>query len=203
MYKSRLNSKTFGYGLFDYIVLLIVMSIIALVLYLYFNHFNYSISNQQEVWGQFGDFVGGLLNPIIAFAAFVYLWISVGIQRRELADASNSLKSTQLEQQKQALIIRASVEMESIYAKMQSAHSLTALYYQQIQYAQQIMSSSEIDKSVYDERRGETIHAGSYIADIQDRIRTQSLQDDEYRDQLNNIQSKLDKSLERLMSVID
>ena len=31
------------------------------------------LSEKPEAWGQFGDYVGGLLNPLVAYAAFYWL----------------------------------------------------------------------------------------------------------------------------------
>lgn len=50
-----------------------------------------SPAQDAEKWGQFGDFVGGLLNPIVAFAAFYWLTQSVKIQKQELADTRDEL----------------------------------------------------------------------------------------------------------------
>lgn len=48
-------------------------------------------AQDAEKWGQFGDFVGGLLNPMVAFAAFYWLTQSVKIQKQELADTREEL----------------------------------------------------------------------------------------------------------------
>lgn len=39
------------------------------------------------IWGQFGDYIGGTLNPIIGMATIVFLIISILFQRIELANA--------------------------------------------------------------------------------------------------------------------
>jgi hypothetical protein len=43
-------------------------------------------------WGQFGDFLGGLLNPSIAAVALLVLLASYGLQRRELKETRNLLQ---------------------------------------------------------------------------------------------------------------
>jgi hypothetical protein len=45
-----------------------------------------TLSDKQEAWGQFGDYVGGLLNPIIALCALVLLALGTQIQRRILRE---------------------------------------------------------------------------------------------------------------------
>lgn len=47
----------------------------------------------SDKWGTFGDFVGGVMNPIVAFAAFFWLTESVKIQKQELADTRRELAS--------------------------------------------------------------------------------------------------------------
>lgn len=44
------------------------------------NFYNYNISNNLEKWGQFGDYIGGVLNPIVAvmnLAVFAYLSVKL------------------------------------------------------------------------------------------------------------------------------
>jgi len=44
-------------------------------------------------WGQFGDYISGLLNPVVATGALVLLFISVQIQRRELRSTRQALEN--------------------------------------------------------------------------------------------------------------
>lgn len=53
------------------VVFLILFAILLVGFYIY--SFGYSISDEQEVWGAFGDYIGGLLNPLIAFLVFYYV----------------------------------------------------------------------------------------------------------------------------------
>jgi hypothetical protein len=41
-------------------------------------------SDEQDKWGQFGDYVGGLLNPTFSFLALLALLSTLGLQVREL-----------------------------------------------------------------------------------------------------------------------
>lgn len=50
------------------------------------------LSNDQGHWGQFGDFLGGVLNPLVAFAALLALLYATGLQRAELRAAQVELK---------------------------------------------------------------------------------------------------------------
>lgn len=51
-------------------------------------------SDSREVWGQFGDFVGGLLNPAIGALTVYLLLVSVYIQRKELRSSIAEMKES-------------------------------------------------------------------------------------------------------------
>ncbi len=48
-------------------------------------------SDSQDKWGQFGDFVGGTLNPVFAMLAFLALLWSIALQASELKQATQHL----------------------------------------------------------------------------------------------------------------
>lgn len=77
----------------------------ALVLFLYFSIFNGQLSRNQNTWGLFGDFIGGALNPILAFLGLIALLITIRLQSKELVNAAKELeKSTKaLEDQGESL----------------------------------------------------------------------------------------------------
>jgi hypothetical protein len=49
-------------------------------------------SDDLSSWGQFGDYIGGLLNPLVATFALVALVISVRIQKTELTETRTALE---------------------------------------------------------------------------------------------------------------
>lgn len=73
---------------------LIVGSIITLVLLLYFSNFHVSVSVENGDWGTFGDFFGGILNPVIASFALYWLITSVNLQIQELKKTNDALETT-------------------------------------------------------------------------------------------------------------
>lgn len=73
---------------------LIVGSIIALVLIAYFSNFHVSVSVDNGDWGTFGDFFGGILNPVIASFALYWLITSVNLQIQELKKTNEALEKT-------------------------------------------------------------------------------------------------------------
>lgn len=57
----------------------VVIIFLPLVLYLLkFGH--EAVSNSPEQWGQFGDYIGGVLNPILGFATFAALLYTIKLQ---------------------------------------------------------------------------------------------------------------------------
>jgi hypothetical protein len=94
-----------------------VGALALLVVFAYFNRFKYmldfTLSDKPEVWGQFGDYVGGVLNPICAYMAFVWLVRSYALQKAELAETREALERTQVAQQRQAEVAFASARIEA------------------------------------------------------------------------------------------
>jgi uncharacterized membrane protein len=71
-------------------IALVGIAIIVAAFTTYVHKFSGPLSDNQEVWGLFGDFMGGTLNPILAFLSLIALLITIRIQ-------SNELKATRLE----------------------------------------------------------------------------------------------------------
>lgn len=66
--------------------------LVFLVLFSYFAQFylnlHYVVSNEPEAWGQLGDYVGGILNPLLGFVSIILLIRSLSIQ----VDANKELR---------------------------------------------------------------------------------------------------------------
>ncbi|MCG6142782.1 hypothetical protein [Leptospira mtsangambouensis] len=81
---------------------------ICLILILYFIKFNDGFSLEQSVWGAFGDYVGGILNPILTFITIIYLLKSHSLQIHETREIQNenrlSINLRSLEQINQDLL---------------------------------------------------------------------------------------------------
>jgi large-conductance mechanosensitive channel len=84
-------------------VWLILGTVVSVVFILYFINFNSSAIKNQDwlsiyqnlskdtgTWGTFGDYVGGILNPVIAAFAFYLIAKTYELQKREL-EATRSL----------------------------------------------------------------------------------------------------------------
>lgn len=74
-----------------------------LVFGMYFYFFGEApIVARNELWGQFGDFVGGVLNPLFALLAFGALLYTIILTHEELGLTRNELKLTRTELSKTA-----------------------------------------------------------------------------------------------------
>ena len=81
-----------------------VVAVVAIGFYvLWFGwHLDRDIAIQPESFGQFGDYIGGLLNPLVAAYALYWLTASVRLQKAELAEARDILGKTLFTQREQA-----------------------------------------------------------------------------------------------------
>lgn len=65
-FKVKISSNT--------ILILSVILLITLIFTLYWYHFHtYGVSGSNEQWGQFGDYFGGILNPLLSFINILLL----------------------------------------------------------------------------------------------------------------------------------
>lgn len=76
------------------LTLSIIITIATISIITYFYKFNGALAEKQETWGQFGDFIGGTLNPLIALAALIALIKTIKLQAEELSNSSEQLKKT-------------------------------------------------------------------------------------------------------------
>jgi len=77
-------------------LLLLVGAIICVIMtiYSYIEYFPGPITSDHNKWGTFGDFIGGTLNPILSFLAFIALLITIILQTQELSLSTKELASS-------------------------------------------------------------------------------------------------------------
>ncbi|WP_189459242.1 putative phage abortive infection protein [Jeongeupia chitinilytica] len=68
--------------------------VFLIVIGLYLAIFNGELTRDQDKWGQFGDFVGGVLNPIFSLMALIALLATFDLQVRELKLSAKELKNS-------------------------------------------------------------------------------------------------------------
>lgn len=56
--------------------------------------FGFTPPDSQETWGQFGDFVGGILNPLFSIIGLLALLHTIVLQSKELASSTKELRSS-------------------------------------------------------------------------------------------------------------
>jgi hypothetical protein len=67
-------------------------------LYLYnFGTWPLGLSNDPAVWGQFGDYIGGLLNPIFSSLAFSGLVITIILQARQIDEGKHNAEREEMQ----------------------------------------------------------------------------------------------------------
>ena len=101
--KKKLPWILISFGLF---ALFFIVSVFVYYKYIFFD---FKIDSNVEHFGQFGDFIGGTLNPILAFLSFMALLYTIKIQmdelklsREELEATREELKESRIAQQEQS-----------------------------------------------------------------------------------------------------
>lgn len=107
---------------------------------------NDSISNDSEKWGQLGDFIGGIANPIIAYFAFYWLATSVLIQKTELVETRKSLEASQRAQEEQAKTVLISTKLQYLNINLETLNSQINA---ESSYVNQLTQQSQIHGSMY------------------------------------------------------
>ncbi|WP_122659195.1 putative phage abortive infection protein [Pseudomonas viridiflava] len=78
-----------------------------------------------QYWGQVGDFVGGILNPLLSFCALMAVLYNLSLQREELALARKDAKEAQRIQNNQSIIFETQ-NFESVFFRLLDVHSKLA-----------------------------------------------------------------------------
>lgn len=105
------------------VVLGVAVSLVGAYLVYFGLVLNQSPAQDADKWGTFGDFIGGLMNPIVAFAAFFWLTESVKLQKQELAETRAELKAAAVAQQQQVENGRATIQIAALTALAQDARN--------------------------------------------------------------------------------
>ncbi|WP_318468325.1 putative phage abortive infection protein [Photobacterium leiognathi] len=105
-----------------------------------------SLSLDSSFWGTFGDFVGGILNPIIAFLAFYWLTMSVLIQKTELSATQNILAETENVQREQAITQEMKRFEDSFYSLLEQMNNVYSALNARPPVFRDTIQKSEIEK---------------------------------------------------------
>ncbi|WP_320034539.1 putative phage abortive infection protein [Halarcobacter sp.] len=102
--ENQKNKKKIQEDIFDfrlYISLAIAVFLISIGSFVG-NFGDDKISDSVSTWGAFGDYLGGTLNPIFAFASFIALLYTINLQIKELKASREELELTREELSKSA-----------------------------------------------------------------------------------------------------
>ena len=101
---------------------------IATAYFAYFIEFNHwSFSSKKEIWGQFGDFIGGTVNPILSFLSLLALVFTVILQMRQLENSRDALANSKLELLETREEVKRSIEAQSDMAQAANAQAKYAI----------------------------------------------------------------------------
>jgi hypothetical protein len=106
------------------------------------------LTADAEAWGQFGDFLGGTVNPIIGFLTLVALVLTLTLQNRQLRLSSNELRLSREELELTRGELQRSARAQelsekALRAQAESAHQtaqLTALNFLLASYRTELQS---------------------------------------------------------------
>jgi hypothetical protein len=79
-------------GLHAALVLAVLFYLVPVIAYM--NTFGWVRGSSHEQWGQFGDFIGGFLNPLYALLAFIAVLVSLSLQRSDFKEELRYLKDS-------------------------------------------------------------------------------------------------------------
>ncbi len=96
-----------------------LLAIPTLVIAAYIAKFHsYSFSKNPEHWGQLGDYIGGVLNPILSFVTVIILLTTINIQNKQLKASIKELTLTRSELKTTAESAKKQVENLEKEAKL-------------------------------------------------------------------------------------
>lgn len=85
----------------------VALSSLILVIF-YVRNFGRSLSTDRDDWGVFGDFLGGVLNPVVGIVTIYLVLMNLIIQRKELRNSLREMRSSNLSLRKQ----NAAIELQ-------------------------------------------------------------------------------------------
>ncbi len=115
-------------------LLMVAATLICVAFLAYFQHFHSGFSFDQSVWGQFGDFLGGTINPILSFLSLLALVFTVALQARQLEIAREELQNS-----------KAGLEAMREATQQQLKHSREAAEEQARQFTEEMTKTELFD----------------------------------------------------------
>jgi hypothetical protein len=96
------DAEVRGIPIWPFFVLpLLAVLLFAVVVGVYAKIFIGPLSLDHDKWGQFGDYVGGVLNPLLAFFGLIALLVTIRLQVKELKLSTRELSKSAVALQRQ------------------------------------------------------------------------------------------------------
>jgi len=137
----------------------VTIAVIAVVSYIVWFGFLIGLpaSHAPSTWGEFGDFVGGVMNPIVAACALYWLTMSVRLQklelkaaRDELALTRNELATSSVAQQEQARLALLGTQINSLTIQINATSLELGSVEARISYLLRKMDEHGLDAQVHE-----------------------------------------------------
>lgn len=120
MRAPKLSFLILGLGLVSFLV----------VLGAYVLSFGTELSHVHSRWSEFGDFFGGLLNPVLAFLAIVMLFITLMSQMKEFRESVKHLESSARTAKDELDVVRSQAIDNEVLAVLGNADQQISLLLQ-------------------------------------------------------------------------
>lgn len=136
------------------------LALILVIGYLFYfaYHLEQNPAKDAEKWGQFGDFFGGILNPLVAFAAFYWLTQSVKIQKNELEETRKALLDSAKAQKDQVVNGDRNIKISALTTIVNAGNSqINTIDYQLKLYEDKIIS---LNRYINDLERKKSAYSG-------------------------------------------
>jgi len=116
-----------------YVISLVAFLALAITVGSYFLIYSeYQISTNPEKWGVFGDYIGGLMNPVIGLLALVALLWTIHQNQKELFYAREELKRSSKALEENNEISKKQADSEIIKNKKEEIQKIIDITYQEL-----------------------------------------------------------------------
>jgi len=145
------------------------------------------LSDSSANWGTFGDFFGGVLNPVVAYSAFYWLTKSVRLQKEELSATRAALSESATAQNTQATLANVTVRLSalnslssSIMSEVTTQRNLLQFYVEQLRV---------VNRPVYntDGNNIDIAALRAILAEINERIATRMTERYQYEQEIRSL----------------
>lgn len=149
-----------------------------------------SLSSDTTDWGTFGDYVGGIANPVIALIVLYYVYRTFLSQRQQLKEAREEFRKSREEQEKQTKIQKIETK---ILIKQQVANFIKPLVEKWENKVEELNKEHEVkidgDLSLLDVQ--DQLREKMEIGDLTKEIKNANVNADRYRNEYTEITNEI------------